>query len=335
MRLYGKLVLVFLLAASGLVASNSSESSFQLAPAPIPYPYFEPGATDGKIDFSYLRLDFDQYSFNGMSAFGKARKAFTDSIAIDGMAGLMYLSGQLPGVGPISPLPAYAANGSFLGYYTPIPAKNGNASILSLAFSANLELQVVRSPLFNAIIFAGPSLNVTSLTLKTLYNKYYVPTGTTYTGFTDTLTTSIMLGGIQAGMQIDIPLGSMIRMSPFFVISSMSGSATITDDPGTKTTNAYSASFEVPASTTTSLGFDIFINEISIGAMAQSGKSTQTGSNSSYLQLSVGYVFSSRDQAAEKAADAKPDEEATEETAKREPAEKKPAAKKAPAPKTR
>ncbi|MFZ5629274.1 MAG: hypothetical protein ACOY5B_09125 [Spirochaetota bacterium] len=334
MRVYARLVLL-LLTAGALGASNSSESSFQLAPAPIPYPYFEPGATDGKIDFSYLRLDFDQYSFNGMSAFGKGRQAFTDSIAIDAMAGLMYLSGQLPGVGPISPLPAYAANGSFLGYYTPVPAKTGTASILNLAFSANLELQVVRSPLFNAILFGGPSLNVTSLTLKTLYNKYYAPTATTYAGFTDTLTTTMMLGGLQAGMQIDIPLGSMVRMSPFFVVSTMSGSATITDDPGTKTTNAYSSSFEVPASTTTSLGFDIFINEISIGAMAQSGKSTQTGSNSSYLQLSVGYVFSNRANTAEKKADAEPDDAAAEATEEAAPAATKPAAKKAPANKPR
>jgi len=328
-------VVLLCLAASALAASSTSESSFQLAPAPIPYPYFEPGATDSKIDFSYLRLDFDQYSFNGMSAFGKARKAFTESIAIDGMAGLMYLSGKLPGIGPISPLPAYAANGSFLGYYTPIPAKTGDARILNLAFSANLELQVVRSPFLNAIIFAGPSLNVTSLTLKTLYDMYYTPTGTTYTGYTDILTTSITLDGMQAGLQVDIPLGTMIRISPFFVVSTMSGSATITDDPGTKTTNAYSSTFEVPDSTTTSIGFDIFINDISIGAMAQSGKSTQTGSNSSYLQLSVGHVFSSRDQAAETPADAKSDEEATDETEKAEPSAKKPAAKKAPTDKAR
>lgn len=275
-------------------SSSQSESSFQLSPAPIPYPYFEPGVTDGKIDVSYLKLTFDNYSFNGLSIFGKGRQAFTSFLALDAMAGLMYLSGNMPGVGPISSLPAYSSTGSFLGYYTPVPAKTGTASIINMALSGNAELQVVHSPLFNAILFAGPSLNLSTFSLKTAYNKYYAPTGTTYTGYTDTLTTTIMLGGFQAGMQIDIPLGSMVRMSPFFVISSTSGSATITDDPGTQTSNAYASAYDIPTSTTTSLGFDIFINEISIGAMAQSGKSSQTGGNSSYLQLTIGYSFSNR-----------------------------------------
>lgn len=292
------------LCSSQLAASSSSsESSFLLSPAPIPYPCFEAGTTDGKIDVSYVNLTFSEYTFNGLSIFGKGRKAFTESFALDGMAGLMYLSGKLPGVGPLSPLPAYSATGSFLGYYTPIPAKTANATSVTVSFSGNAEVQVVRSPLFNAILFAGPSLNITSLTLKTLYNKYYAATGTTYTGFTDTLTTTIMLGGLQAGMQIDIPLGQLVRVSPFFVVSSLSGSATMTDDPGTKTTDAYSASYEVPGSTTFSTGFDIFVNEISIGAMAQSGKSSQNGGNASYYQLTVGYRFTSKDAAAESVAE--------------------------------
>ncbi len=315
MRIYVWRLALFVLVASPLwpAGSSTSESSFQLSPAPIPYPYFDPGTTDGKIDISYVNLSLSGYTFNGLSVFGKARKAFTDTLALDGMAGLMYLTGNMPGIGPISPLPAYSAAGAFLGYYTPIPAKTGTATALTVSFSGNAEVQVIRTPFFNAIVFAGPALNITSFTLKTVYNKYYAPTGTTYTGFTDTLTTTIMLGGLQAGMQVDIPLGTMIRVSPFFLVSSLGGSGTITDDPGTKTSDAYSGSYEIPSSTTVSTGFDVFLNEISIGAMAQSGKSSQTGGNSSYYQLTVGYRFTSKEAAAEPAKTETPTEGAREE----------------------
>ena len=313
MRLQMGLFLLMVVAHLRTAILSTSEILFRLSAAPIPYNAFEAGTTDGKIAVSYVNLNFSDSTLNGLSIFGKGRKALPERFGLDGMAGLMYLSGKLPGVGPLSPLPAYSATGSFLGYYTPIPAKTANATSVTVSFSGNAEVQVVRSPLFNAIIFAGPSLNITSLTLKTLYNKYYAATGTTYTGFTDTLTTTLMLGGLQAGMQIDIPLGQMLRVSPFFVVSSLSGSATMTDDPGTKTSDAYSATFEVPASTTFSTGFDVFVNEISIGAMAQSGKSSQNGGNASYYQLTVGYRFSSKDAAAEtvteEAQPAKPAEE--------------------------
>lgn len=82
---------------------TQQESSFQLAPAPIPYPYFDPGTVDGKIDFSYLKLTMENYTLSGMSLFGKMRAAPTDSVAFDGMAGLMHLSGQMPGAPPYRP----------------------------------------------------------------------------------------------------------------------------------------------------------------------------------------------------------------------------------------
>ena len=41
------------------------------------------------------------------------------------------------------------------------------------------------------------------------------------------------------------------------------------------------------------------MHESYIGAMAQSGKSSQNGGNASYYQLTVGYRFSSKDAGAE------------------------------------
>lgn len=273
--------------------SDTTDSSFQLSPAPIPYPYFKPGATDGKIDLSYIKMTISDYSLSGLSLFGKGRKSFTEMLAIDAMAGLMYLGGQMPGIGPISSLPAYAANGSFLGYYTPIPASKSTFSSTNISLSGNLELQAIRTPAFALIFFGGPNMNVSNLTFKTPYNLYYAPTGNTYTGYNDSLTISVLLMGFQGGVQLDIPLGSMVRLSPFILMTSTSGSMTMTDTPGVKTSGQTVYSFDVPSSTAVSTGFDIFIDNISLGAMAQSSKSATTGNSNSYLQLTVGFRFGS------------------------------------------
>lgn len=273
--------------------SDTTDTSFQLSPAPIPYPYFKPGATDGKIDLSYIQMKITDYTLNGMSVYGKGRKAFTDMLAVDGMLGLMYLGGQMPGIGPIALLPAYSSSGSFLGYYTPIAAQKSTFTSTNFNFAGNLELQAVRTPAFAMILFGGLNMNVTSMTFKTPYNLYYAPTGNTYTGYTDSLSMSLLLTGFQVGMQVDIPLGTMVRLSPFIVMSTTSGSATMTDAPGVKTSGQTVYTYDVQASTSVSTGFDIFINDISLGAMAQSSKSSQTGNSNSYLQLTVGFRFGS------------------------------------------
>lgn len=143
-------------------------------------------------------------------------------------------------------------------------------------------------------------MNLTAYTLKTPYNLYYAPTNKTYTGYTNTWETSLLLVGPQAGMQIDIPLGSLVRISPFFVLSSLSGNGTFIENAGASGAIPYSADFDIASSTTVATGFDIFIAEVSIGAMAQQGKSRQQGGNSSYLQLSVGYTFSNRNKKEDK-----------------------------------
>ena len=308
-------ITIFSFAPLAAATSDTTDTSFQLSPAPIPYPYFKPGATDGKIDLSYIQMKITDYTLNGMSVYGKARKAFTDMIAIDGMLGLMYLGGQMPGIGPIASLPAYAADGSFLGYYVPIRAAKSTFTSTNFNFAGNLELQAVRTPAFAMILFGGLNMNVTNLSFKTPFNLYYAPTGKTYTGYTDTLSMSLLLTGFQVGMQVDIPLGTMIRLSPFVVMSTTSGTGTMTDSPGVKTSGQTVYTFDVQASTALSTGFDIFINDISLGAMAQSSKSAQTGNSNSYVQLTVGFRFGS-DGAAEEGADAADDGWKTEDDSK-------------------
>jgi len=102
-------------------------------------------------------------------------------------------------------------------------------------------------------------------------------------------------------------------------MTTTSGNYTWTDDPGVKTSGKTSDTNPIEASTALSTGFDIFINNMSIGAMAQSSKSAQTGNSNSYLQLTVGFRFGS-DPAAEEAADSADDGWKTEDDA--EPAAK-------------
>lgn len=154
-------------------------------------------------------------------------------LAVDGMPGLMYLGSQMPGIGPISLLPAYSASGSFLGYYTPIAAQKSTFTASNFNFAGNLELQAVRTPAFAMILFSGLNMNITSKTFKTPYNLYYG--GKTYTGYNDSLSMSLLLTGFQEGMQVDIPLGSMIRLSPFIVMAATSGTGTTKAEPGVKT----------------------------------------------------------------------------------------------------
>lgn len=263
--------------------SDTTDTSFQLSPAPIPYPYFKPGATDGKIDLSYIQMKITDYTLNGMSVYGKGRKAFTNMLAVDGMAGLMYVSGQMPGMSPLA----------FPTGYLPVPANKSTLNSMNIGLSGNLELQAARTSAFALIFFAGPNMSVSTLTFKTPYNLYRYSDGKTFTGYTDSLSISVLLMGFQGGVQLDIPLGSMIRLSPFILMTSTSGSMTMTDSPGVQTTGQTVYSYNVPSSTALSTGFDIFINDISLGAMAQSSKSATTGNSNSYLQLTVGFRFGS------------------------------------------
>lgn len=305
---------LFSLVPIGAATSNSSDTSFQLSPAPIPYPNFKPGAIDGKIDLSYIQMTIQDYTLNGMSVYGKGRKAFTDMLAVDGMLGLMYLGGQMQGIGPSTLIPATSTT-----YYVPIPAAKSTFSSTNFSFAGNLELQAVRTPAFAMILFGGLNMNITNMSFKTPYNLYYAQTGKTLTGYTDTMTMSLLLTGFQVGMQVDIPLGTFVRLSPFVVMTTTSGSGTIINDPGIQSTGDMTTTMQIDASTSLSTGFDIFINDMSIGAMAQSSKSAQTGNSNSYLQLTVGFRFGS-DPAAEEAPDAADDGWKTEDDA--EPAAK-------------
>ena len=75
----------------------AQQSNFQLSPAPIPYPYFEPGRADYKLTGSYFTISADQLSFRGGGLNVIGRKAFSEAAALDGQIGFLAMNGEMPG----------------------------------------------------------------------------------------------------------------------------------------------------------------------------------------------------------------------------------------------
>lgn len=101
------------------------------------------------------------------------------------------------------------------------------------------------------------------------------------------------MSGGQFGLQMDVSLMPGIRLSPFFMMSSFSGTATLTNDPGNSRARSTTISENIPSSTSTAFGLDIFINSLSIGTVLQQLSSQQQGNdNLSIFMISIGYHFS-------------------------------------------
>lgn len=269
---------VRLLATLGIVttliapaAVLGADSNFQIAPPPIAHPYFEPGKTDSKIEPIYINIASTDFSLSGGGVNFDTRHVFTEVLALDVQGGFFALNGEMPGIPPITLIPAYSG-GSFLGYYAALPTGKAKVNMTSIQMSVNVEFQPVHGDGGGLIIFGGPNLGIMSMTMKTPYNLYWAPTGTTTTGFTDTLSISSVTAGIQMGLQGDIAVGDTVRLTPFIMVSTSSGSSTMEDDPGVKGVTGTTTTADIPSSTSTSLGMDIVMGDLSIGTVLQQMK---------------------------------------------------------------
>lgn len=263
----------------------AQQSNFQIAPSPIAYPYFEEGRFDGNLGVSFISISTQDMNMAGGAGDFKGRIAFSDFAAVDGDLGLNMLGGTMPGILPLISLAPY------------IPVSAGDATLTYFSFrmAFNIEIQPVKTDVFSLIFFGGPNFNLSQFTITSPFNLRLPPTYTSVAkGYTDTLTINTNLTGWQAGIQIDLPLGGDTRLSPFFMYSSFSGTATLTD---TTTVSGYgSASFtvDVPGATATSFGMDIIFGEISIGTLMQQMAATDnTTQDTSIIMVSVSYHFSS------------------------------------------
>jgi len=252
----------------------ASNSNFQIAPPPIAYPYFEAGRGDGKIEPMLISIESKEaeMSLAGAGINMVGRQAFSEWIALDVQAGLFALNGQTAGIPPITPIPTTGAYSAYTYYYTRVDGK-AQVNMTSFVMSFNIELQPIKEDFGNLILFFGPNFGVSSMTMRTPYSLIvpspYSNAGDVFSGYTDTLTFSGSTSGAQFGMQAGFALGHGLQISPFFMMSSASGTATLTDDPGTGNAGTTSVTADIPESSTTSFGMDIVIDEMSLGTIFQ------------------------------------------------------------------
>jgi hypothetical protein len=291
------IILLFVFSSFFPLSAANNQSNFSIAPSPVAYPYFVPGAIDGRVDGSYVSIKMDQVSLKGAFFDFKARGAMNSFLAVNGELGIGMMKGSMPGIPPMVLIPTGGASG---GYYYTRTDGDATLSFLEARPTLNLEIQLLDYHSFSFIVFGGIQLSYAQMTSQTKYSLIVPPpysnAGKTYSGYTNTLEITSSMTGFQMGMQLNIPLSGEVRLSPFFMMSSLSGTATITDNPGYSGASSQSYSADIPKSTSTSFGMDIVISEISIGTVFQQIKSTeQSNGNVKVVMISAGYHFSSGD----------------------------------------
>lgn len=287
-----------LLALSSDRIAEAQQSSFQIAPPPIAHPYFEAGRSDGKFNANFINIESAtaDISLSGPGLDVVGRRAFSEFMAVDFQGGLFALSGTMPGIPPIALIPAYNTSGQFVNYYGVQPAGDADVTMAAFSMSFNLEFQALKSDFGSLILFAGPNLSLINMTMTTPYNLI-VPTGFTNagevrTGYTNELTVTATTAGMQVGMQMGFNLGSGIQLSPFFMMSSSSGTSTTTQDPGLQGVSDSTMTGDIPTTSTTSFGMDIIIGELSIGTLLQDIKSEENQNEDVKVTIfRLGYHF--------------------------------------------
>jgi hypothetical protein len=231
--MFNKSVLSFIAAAvllgavSPVFAQDDSQSTFSISPPPIATPVFEAGESAVKFGAMYLTMkgtDVD-FNLNGYGASAVGRTAFSSTTAMDYTFGMTFLSGDIgldTGLGTSSGLNLYG---------------------LSIPMSFNVEVQPYRNEQFNVIVFAGPALNMTFMTIEN------VPTVVVTTLTEEVLNIMSFLYGLQGGLQAGLELGKL-HVDVFGMVTQLQGTQTI------ETTFEGSTSSSIPAYLTQSYGID-------------------------------------------------------------------------------
>lgn len=259
----------------------AQQSNFQLSPAPIPYPYFEPGRADYKLTGSYFTISADQLSFRGGGLNVIGRKAFSEAAALDGQIGFLAMNGEMPGFA----LP-FLYSGSV---WTPVIDGKGKLTGFSLPLSMNLEIQPANGPAGSLIFFGGPNVAISSLLIQTPYHAVAGVTPAAKTLFEARATTGLM--GLQGGVQAAVNLGPF-KIAPFAVMVAERGTVTFTFHNGYRGTDTLvkDSVVDIEPFTLTSFGADIIFMpwNLSLGTLWQqaAAKKSQDGYKTFLMQLS-------------------------------------------------
>ena len=265
-------------------ASAQQSNSFQISPAPIPYPYFESGRFDGQINGMGASISAPGMNLGVGGASGSLRYSFNDFLAWDfaGNFGLGNLT--MPGL----------TNG---GYQ--VPTHNSTLFTDMGGFSTNLEAQLGGKN-GGLIFFGGFTYQGFSMSNS---GTYYCESN----GVGDIQGMGASMAGVQGGVQGNIHLGSSVRLAPFIMLQSLSGTSsmgiyTYNGAGGCSTTKS---SQQIPTATSASYGLDILINDWSLGTFLQELKQNSgSSSNVHSVVFQVGYSFGNADELAKEKAEA-------------------------------
>ncbi len=271
---------------------SAQESNFQIAPSPIAYPYFEDGRYDGTLGISFVKITTEDMDLAGGMGDFKGRMAFSEFLAGDCDLGITGMGGSMPGLPPIMPI--YPSSG-FIPYFIETTG-DATLTLLSFRMAIDIEIQPIQTDFGSLIIFGGPNITFSRFDASTPFNLIVPPpfsnAGEVFTGYTSTITVNSTLAGWQLGIQLDINLGSEVRLSPFFMYSSFSGTQDLTNTTDVSGSGSATLSSDIPSSTSTSMGMDIIIGDISIGTVLQQIQSTEESTqDKGVFMISVGYHF--------------------------------------------
>lgn len=283
------LIAAVLAAAVGFGAgqAQAQQSNFQITPPPIPYPYFQAGRFDADVQGLAGSMSAPGMSLGIGGAAGAGRYAFNEFLAADGALGLFGMGGSLTSGGvPLTPIGAGL---------TPSPDGSSALSGFLGNMGFDLEVQPIHTKSASIIVFGGPLLDFMNFTDKSPYKIFNGVT--TKTGYTDTLTITGSLGGLQAGVQGGFAIGDL-KIAPFIMMTSVSGTISITDDPGIVGNSGSSLTATVPTQTSTSMGADFIYVPwgLSAGSMLQQmAHSGANKNNVSTFIFQVGWHFGNAD----------------------------------------
>ncbi|MGB4269698.1 MAG: hypothetical protein WBK20_11010 [Spirochaetota bacterium] len=237
---------------TSVFAQSNTQTNFSISPPPLGYPeYPDESAVSSEFNGTFAYLSADEFSMTGVFA-GWVPRYGGSWGAIEGMIGVFVMNGDIDtGFGKESL--------NFVGF--------------DLAPVAELPLVIEKS--FKFIFFGGFDLMLmtTSFTTTDPYSS----------GNTMTWTLATVMYGPVLGMQIHIGLADSLMFSPFLMVKSLRGSTDITTDP------AYvgmQSSYDIPATTTISYGFDIIETTSGVtlsGLLNMVGETTDTESYNVYM----------------------------------------------------
>lgn len=253
----------------------ATQSNFQISPPPMAYPEFEADKKDQRVEATYISMTGSGLDLKGLGGNYIGRRAFNDKFALDGLAGLFYMTGTMK-----------------------IPNFNLDMNYMNIPLGANVEFQPYKSKGTNVILFAGPTFSLGMGSLKGSSS-----TATTNTDMT--IYTYTYMYGLEGGGQFTADAGDF-KISPFLMLQSMAGSSS--SDTTTKSTYTYyigstkytspsssssSSSTSIPAFTTLTYGLDILYVPWNMALSTILQEATKSGDNDGFKTtiIQLGFKF--------------------------------------------